>query len=35
VMWDNRTTMHRRDSFDNSQRRVMKRKQAVAHNTPS
>ncbi len=35
VMWDNRTTMHRRDSFDNSQRRVMKRTQAVAHNTPS
>lgn len=30
VMWDNRTTMHRRDSFDNAQRRVMKRTQAVA-----
>jgi taurine dioxygenase len=29
VMWDNRCTMHRRDSFDNSQRRVMKRTQAV------
>lgn len=30
VMWDNRTTMHRRDSFDNTQRRVMKRTQAIA-----
>lgn len=30
VMWDNRTTMHRRDSFDNAQRRVMKRTQAIA-----
>ena len=29
VMWDNRCTMHRRDSFDNAQRRVMKRTQAV------
>ncbi|MBT3606445.1 MAG: TauD/TfdA family dioxygenase [Candidatus Latescibacteria bacterium] len=30
VMWDNRSTMHRRDSFDNAQRRVMKRTQAVS-----
>ena len=27
VMWDNRCTMHRRESFDNSQRRIMKRTQ--------
>ena len=29
VMWDNRCTMHRRDPFDNRQRRLMKRTQAV------
>ena len=29
VMWDNRSTMHRRDSFDNTQLRIMKRAQAV------
>ncbi len=29
VMWDNRCTMHRRESFDNSQRRVMKRTQIL------
>jgi len=33
VMWDNRCTMHRRDSFDNEQKRIMKRTQAVG--TPS
>jgi taurine dioxygenase len=27
VMWDNRTTMHKRDAFDNSERRVMHRTQ--------
>jgi len=27
LMWDNRCTMHRRESFDNAQRRVMKRTQ--------
>jgi taurine dioxygenase len=27
LMWDNRCTMHRRESFDNNQRRVMKRTQ--------
>jgi len=30
VIWDNRSTMHRRDSFDNARLRVMKRTQAVA-----
>ncbi len=29
VMWDNRCTMHRRDPFDDRQRRVMRRTQAV------
>jgi taurine dioxygenase len=29
VMWDNRCTMHRRDSFDASARRVMKRTQML------
>ena len=27
LMWDNRCTMHRRESFDNNQRRIMKRTQ--------
>ena len=27
VMWDNRCTMHRRDAFDNSDRRIMHRTQ--------
>jgi taurine dioxygenase len=27
VVWDNRTTMHRRDPFDNASRRVMHRTQ--------
>ncbi|MBI2951574.1 TauD/TfdA family dioxygenase [bacterium] len=27
LMWDNRCTMHRRESFDNAQRRIMKRTQ--------
>ena len=27
VLWDNRSTMHRRDPFDNAQRRVMHRTQ--------
>jgi taurine dioxygenase len=27
MMWDNRCTMHRREAFDNSERRVMKRTQ--------
>jgi len=29
VMWDNRCTMHRREAFDNRQRRVMKRTQML------
>ena len=27
VMWDNRCAMHRREAFDNTQRRVMHRSQ--------
>ncbi|NJN82346.1 MAG: TauD/TfdA family dioxygenase [Caldilineaceae bacterium] len=29
IMWDNRCTMHRRDSFDDSQRRYMRRTQVL------
>ena len=29
IMWDNRCTMHRRDSFGNEQCRIMKRTQAI------
>jgi taurine dioxygenase len=31
VLWDNRCAMHRRDAFDNSERRVMYRTQIVGH----
>jgi taurine dioxygenase len=34
VLWDNRTTMHRRDSFDSSQRRVMHRTQIKGSSAP-
>ena len=31
VMWDNRCTMHRRDAFDDAERRVMYRTQIAGH----
>jgi taurine dioxygenase len=31
VMWDNRCTMHRRNAFDGSQRRIMHRTQIAGH----
>jgi len=34
VLWDNRTTMHRRDAFDPKARRVMHRTQIKGSNTP-
>lgn len=34
VMWDNRTTMHRRDSFDASARRIMHRTQIKGSHQP-
>ena len=34
VLWDNRTTMHRRDAFDPRARRVMHRKQIKGSGTP-
>ena len=34
VLWDNRTTMHRRDAFDPRARRVMHRTQIKGSNTP-
>ncbi|MEK9811474.1 MAG: TauD/TfdA family dioxygenase [Bordetella sp.] len=34
VMWDNRTTMHRRDSFDTSARRIMHRTQIKGSHQP-
>ena len=34
VMWDNRSTMHRRDPFDSSQRRVMHRTQIKGSHRP-
>lgn len=33
VMWDNRCTLHRRDGFDDSQRRIMWRTQLLGHPT--
>jgi len=35
VMWDNRCTMHRRDSFDSSSRRVMHRTQIKGETRPA
>ena len=35
VMWDNRCTMHRRDPFDDSSRRVMHRTQIKGESRPS
>src|SRR5258706_1041376 len=35
VLWDNRTTMHRRDAFDPSARRVLHRTQIKGSNTPA
>ena len=34
LMWDNRATMHRRDPFDASQRRLMRRTQVKGATTP-
>ncbi len=34
VLWDNRTTMHRRDAFDPSERRIMHRTQIKGTNVP-
>ena len=34
VLWDNRTTMHRRDAFDSSARRVMHRTQITGSGAP-
>ena len=34
VLWDNRTTMHRRDAFDPRARRVMHRTQIKGSATP-
>ena len=34
VLWDNRTTMHRRDAFDNNARRVMHRTQIKGSHAP-
>jgi taurine dioxygenase len=33
-MWDNRSTMHRRDPFDSSQRRIMHRTQIKGSHKP-
>ena len=35
VLWDNRCTMHRRDAFDPSSRRVMHRTQVKGEQRPS
>jgi len=34
LLWDNRSTMHRRDPFDNAQRRVMHRTQIKGKSAP-
>ena len=34
LMWDNRATMHRRDPFDGSSRRLMQRTQIKGHKAP-
>jgi taurine dioxygenase len=35
LMWDNRSTMHRRDPFDAASRRIMHRTQIKGRVTPS
>jgi taurine dioxygenase len=35
VMWDNRCTMHRRDPFDDSARRIMHRTQIKGNERPA
>jgi taurine dioxygenase len=35
LLWDNRSTMHRRDPFDNAQRRVMHRTQIKGKSAPA
>jgi taurine dioxygenase len=35
VMWDNRCTMHRRDPFDDSARRIMHRTQIKGNASPT
>ena len=35
LMWDNRATMHRRDPFDSSARRLMQRTQIKGQIAPS
>ena len=34
LMWDNRSTMHRRDTFDAGARRIMHRTQIKGHHKP-
>ena len=34
IMWDNRPTMHRRDAFPDTERRVMKRTQVFNDEVP-
>jgi taurine dioxygenase len=34
-MWDNRTTMHRRDDFDPAMRRIMHRSQVRGNRMPA
>jgi len=34
VLWDNRTTMHRRDAFDPTSRRIMHRTQIKGSGAP-
>jgi taurine dioxygenase len=35
VLWDNRCTMHRRDAFDASTRRIMHRTQIKGETAPA
>jgi taurine dioxygenase len=35
VMWDNRSTMHRRDPFDGTARRIMHRTQIKGSHKPA
>ncbi|MBV8191538.1 MAG: TauD/TfdA family dioxygenase, partial [Alphaproteobacteria bacterium] len=35
VMWDNRSTMHRRDPFDTAARRIMHRTQIKGSHKPA
>jgi taurine dioxygenase len=34
VLWDNRSTMHRRDAFDPKSRRIMRRTQITGPRAP-